>query len=127
MDRGEFRNDANDMVLRRTAMLSGRIACPMALGVAPAVPVHTQEICGRCSHASDYNLLQDGAQEAFFERLWGRGMRLHRAQRLAQGEQRLALLLTEWAVTLLQRREVRLRVLPPWQRLVPAMFSGTRH
>jgi len=27
MDLGEFRNDANDIVLRRTAMLPGRIAC----------------------------------------------------------------------------------------------------
>ncbi len=35
----------------------------------------------------------------------------------------LALFLTERNVTLLQRREVRLRVLHPLQRRVPAMFS----
>jgi hypothetical protein len=71
--------------------------------------------------------MQDGAEDAFFERLWGRGMRPHRTQSLAQGEQLLALLLTEWDVTLLQRRAVRLRVFHPLQRLVPAMFSCTRH
>lgn len=38
----------------------------------------------------------------------------------------LVLLLTERDVTLLQRREVRLSVLHPFQRLVPTMFSFTR-
>jgi hypothetical protein len=54
-------------------------------------------------------------------------MRPHRAQRLAQGAYLLALLLTEWHVPLLQRRQVRLRVLPPWQRFVPALCSCPRH
>ena len=82
-------------------MLSGRIACHTELGVDPAVPVPTQEIFGRCSHAIEHNLMQDGAEDAFFERLWGRGMMPHRTQLLAQGEQLLTLLLTEWDVTLL--------------------------
>ena len=38
----------------------------------------------------------------------------------------LALLLTERDVTLLQRREVRLSVLHPFQRFVPTMFSFPR-
>jgi hypothetical protein len=127
IDLGEFRNDANDIVLRRPAMLAGRIACHTYLGVYPAVPVQTPKRFGRFSRAIEHNLLQDGAEDAFFEPLWSCGMMPHRAQSLAQSESLLALLLTEWDVTLLQRREVRLRVLHPLQRLVPAMVSFTRH
>jgi hypothetical protein len=86
MDLGEFRNDVNAIVLRRTAMLPGRMACHPSLGVAPPVPVQTQAIFGRCSRAIEQNLMQDGAEDAFFERLWGRSMMPHRAQILAQGE-----------------------------------------
>jgi hypothetical protein len=71
--------------------------------------------------------MQASAEDAFFERLWGRSMMPHRAQILPQGESLLALLLTEWNGPLLQRRKVRLRVLHPLQRFVPAMFSFTRH
>jgi hypothetical protein len=71
--------------------------------------------------------MQAGAEDAFFEHLWGRGMMPHRAQLLAPGESLLALRLTEWHVPLLQRRKVRLRVLHPLQRRVPAIFSCTCH
>ena len=63
----------------------------------------------------------------FFERLWGRGMMPYRMQVLAQAEELLALLLTERDVTLRQRGQARLRVLQPFQRFVPAMFSFPRN
>lgn len=50
-----------------------------------------------------------------------------RAQLLAQGASRLALLLTAWNGPRRQRRKVRRRVLHPLPRLVPAMFSCPRH
>ena len=71
--------------------------------------------------------MQDCAEDAFFERLWGRGMMPHHAQVLPQAASLLALLLTQWNGTLLQRRKARLSVLHPFQRFVPAMFSFPRH
>ena len=70
--------------------------------------------------------MQDGAEDAFFERLWGRGMMPHHAQVPPQAESLLALLLTQRNGTLLQRRKARLSVLHPFQRFVPAMFSCPR-
>jgi hypothetical protein len=61
-----------------------------------------------------------------FERLWGRGMRPDCAQGLPEAEALLALFLTEWNVTLLQRSQACRRVLPPCQRFVPALCSCPR-
>jgi len=70
--------------------------------------------------------MQHGAEEAFFEPLWGRGMMPDRTQVLAEAEYLLALLLTERDVPLLQRCQAGRSVLHPFQRVVPAMFSCPR-
>ena len=90
------------------------------------MPVQTQAVFGRRRGPITDNLMQHRTEEALFERFWGRAMRPHRAPGLPQAEELLALLLTQWDVTLLQGRQARLSVLSPCQRFVPALLSLPR-
>jgi hypothetical protein len=125
-DLGERTDDRHAIGLGRTAMLPTRMARAPPLRVDTALPVQRQPVRRRLLGGLEPTLRQDGAAEAFFEPLWGRGLMPHRAQGLAQAEERPALLLTERDVPLRQRRAVRLRVLPPCQRRVPALFACPR-
>jgi hypothetical protein len=121
-DLGECTDDRHDIVLGRTAMLPRRLARAPHLRVYTALPVPMSYVLRRLLRGSDAKRMEDGAEDAFFEHLWGRGMMPHRVQVLAEAESLRALLLTERDGTLLQRCAGRLSVLHPFQRLMPAML-----
>ena len=61
-------------------MLPRRMARHASLGVPPALPVQTPQVCGRLREVLNHHRMQHGAKEAFFERRWGRGMMPDRTQ-----------------------------------------------
>lgn len=85
-DLGEFANERNDIVIGRTAVLPSRIAGHTERGVHPALPVQRSEVFRRLREGIEDHLLEDGADTAFFEGLWRRGMLPDHAQVLPQSE-----------------------------------------
>jgi non-ribosomal peptide synthetase component E (peptide arylation enzyme) len=82
-DLGELPDDLNHIAVSGPAMLPRRIARHAQLGVHPALPVQMQQVFGRLRGAINHNRMQNGAEDAFFERFWGRGMMPDRTQVLA--------------------------------------------
>ena len=112
-------------MLGRTALRPRRMARDPQRRGSTAWPGQRQDGLRRLLSGLDDPLREDGAEEAFFAPLWGRGRMPHRVQGLAEAEERLALLLTERDGTLLQRCEGRRSVLHPFQRLMPALLEFT--
>jgi hypothetical protein len=85
-DLGELPDDLYDIALGGPAMRPRPLARHALLGVPPAWPGQPPQGFGRLWGAIKHNLMQPGAEEAFFERLWGRGMMPHRPAVLAPAE-----------------------------------------
>jgi hypothetical protein len=126
-DFGAFADERHAMVIGCTTMLPSRLAGHPECGVDPAVPVQLSDMCRRLRHGIHDSRLEEGADQAFFEGLWRRGMLPDPAEVLPQRESTLALLRTALDPLPLQRCQLRLDRRDPFQRRVPAPCSCACH